>query len=69
MAVGDGDDVLTYTRTWFDLEGCTHLMMAHLRCLQVLKGVLPKHMLKSSSDKETFRRTVHDQVFQNEDAQ
>ena len=74
MAVeGDGDDVLTYTRTWFDLVNFdrgglyplnddTFLLFEKRVC-----SLLPEYMLKSSSDKETFRKTVHDKVFHNVD--
>ena len=77
MAVeGDGDDVLTYTRTWFDLVNRGGLyplnddaftLFANIeRCV---RSLLAKHMLKSSSDKETFKKNVHDKVCHNEDVQ
>ena len=77
MAVeGDGDDVLTYTWTWFELvnrgglyplNDDTFSLFASIE--KRVRSLLPTFMLKSSSDKETFKRSVHDKVFSNEDVQ
>ena len=75
MAVeGEGDDVLTYTRKWFELVNRGGLyplndeaftLFANIEiCVQTL---LPKYMVTSDSQKESFHKSVHDKVLKNDD--
>ena len=71
---GEGDDVLTYTRTWFDLVNRGGLYPLNddaftffVNIEMCVRSLLQKHMVKSNSDKETFKKNVHDKVFHNED--
>ena len=77
MAVeGEGEDMLTYTRNWFELvnrgglypiNDVTFSLFANIEIC--VRSLLPKHIIKSNSDKETFKANVHDKVFKNDEVQ
>ena len=78
MAVaGDGSDVLSYTEKWFDLVNRGGLFPLNdtsfsffISIEKVIKAVLEKHiMLNSGSDKESFKKNVHDVVMIDDDVQ
>ena len=77
MAVeGEGEDVLTYTRHWFELvnrgglypiNDVTFTLFANIEIC--VRSLLPKHVIKSNSDQEAFKANVHDKVFKNDEVQ
>ena len=77
MAVdGEGDDVLSYTKTWFEKINRGGLYplneKAFIFFTEIEKQVrvhLPQHVIKSTSDQDMFKRTVHDQILSNDDVQ
>lgn len=77
MAVeGNGGDVLAYTEKWFDIvnrgglfpinDNTVAMFIEIEKCVRIH---LPKHMLTSTSDKESFKQNVHEKVTGNEDVQ
>ena len=76
MAVeGEGDDVLSYTRKWFDLVNRGGLFPLNESTFTLfiaiesrVRVILPQHVI-GHSDKETFRRAVINQVVQDENVQ
>ena len=74
--VGEGDNLLTYTEKWFDLVNRgglfplnNHSFAMFIEIKKCVRVYLPKHMLTSSSDKESFKQNVHDKVTEKEDVQ
>ena len=70
MAVeGEGDDVLTYTRKWFNqvnrgglfpLNDNTFTLFIEIE--KSVRVVLPKHVIQGDSDKDTFKKSVLDVI-------
>ena len=77
MAVeGEGDDVLTYTRKWFDqvnrgglfpLNDNTFTLFVEIE--KSVRVVLPKHVIRGDSDKDTFKKSVLDVIVRNKNIQ
>ena len=70
----EGDDVLTYTRKWFEIvnrgglypiNDVAFTFFVHIEVC--VRGLLPKHLLVSSAQQDTFKMNVHDKVLQNEE--
>ena len=76
MAVEGGEDFLSYSRRWFELVNRGGLYPLHNEAFHLfieiekcVRFYLPKHALRTEADKESFKRNVHDNIFQNEDVQ
>ena len=77
MAVeGEGEDMLTYTRHWFDLVNrgglypINDVTVSLFTNIEIcVRALLPRHVITCNSDKETFKANVHDEVFKNEEVQ
>lgn len=73
MAVkGEREDVLTYTRHWFELinRGGLYVTFTLFANIEIcVHSLLPKHVIKSNSDKAGFKADVHDKVFKNDKVQ
>lgn len=74
MAVeGEGGDVLVYTRNWMEkvnrgglypLNDDAFSLFAYIE--KCVRDLLPRHLLKSDSDKESFQQNVHLKVLQDD---
>ena len=71
---GERDDVLTYTRKWFDLVNRGGLYPINDAAFTLfvnietcVRDLLPKHILRSTSEQDSFKASVHDKVMKNED--
>lgn len=77
MAVeGEGEDVLTYTRKWFDQVNRGGLFPINdntfsffVEIEKCVRAVLPKHMVRGESDKALFKTSVLDVIISNENIQ
>ncbi len=71
---GEGDDVLTYTRKWFDLvnrgglypiNDVAFTLFAKIEI--TVRDLLPKHILRSTSEQDSFKINVDDKVLKKEE--
>ncbi len=69
-------DLLSYTREWLDLVNRGGLFPLNDETFQLfihvelcVRTFLPQHLVKTDSDKETFKRNVHEKILRNEDVQ
>lgn len=77
MAVeGEGDDILTYTRKWFDQVNRGGLFPINdntfsffVEIEKCVRMVLPKHMVRGEADKASFKKSVLDVIVKNESVQ
>ena len=77
MAVsGEGESVLAYTEHWFTIVNRGGLFPLNENSLAMFIEVekcvryyLPRHVLSSTADKESFRENVHSKVLENENVQ
>ena len=77
MAVeGEGDDILTYTRKWFDQVNRGGLFPINdntfsffVEIEKCVRTVLPKHMVHGEADKASFKKSVLDVIVKNENVQ
>lgn len=74
--VGEGEDLLAYTRTWINLVNRGGLFPLNdgsfsffVEIEKIVRLVLPKHVLATSTDENYFKRNVHDNIIQNDDVQ
>ena len=74
MAVEGEEDMLEYTRKWFEqvnrgglfpLNDSTFSLFVEIE--KCVRFVLPQHIIRGDSDKATFRKSVLDVIVRNED--
>lgn len=70
------DNVLSYTRKWFDKVNRGGLYPLNdivfslfIEIEKMVRILLPKQVLKSECDKDLFKMTIHDQILKNEEIQ
>ena len=73
---GDGENVLEYTRKWFDIVNRGGLFPLNdnafslfVEIEKIVRRTLPKHVLSGEKDKQSFRTNVHEKVKDSEEVQ
>ena len=73
---GEGEDILSYTKKWFNIvnrgglyplhDEAFHLFIEIEKCVRTL---LPRYATTKNSDQESMKRNIHEKIFQNEEVQ